>query len=85
MNLKSLLCILSINFLTCGVFGVETSSAEIVAETLTARLTVTAYADTETEAYVAAKAKVPSGAKEIKVRFRKAGSRVLCLLTYEKK
>ena len=54
-------------------------------EKLITRLTVSGYGSTEAEAYHNAKKKVPSGVRETKVVYRKAGSRFLCLITYEKR
>ena len=54
-------------------------------EKLITRLTVSGFGSTEAEAYHNAKKKVPSGVRETKVVYRKAGSRFLCLITYEKR
>ena len=46
--------------------------------------TASAYADTQTEAYAKARAKVPEGAKELSTRFNKSGSKWFCQIRWEK-
>ena len=82
MNLSKILVLLTFGL---GLFP-NLPVVEIIvpiAEAKSVR-TVSAYGDTEAQAYAAARSKIPSGYTEEKATFSKAGKRFLCRIRCSK-